>query len=142
VPHVVQAYALDPGPVDEPLEPAGDRVGVHRPPVRVADEQPGIVVAVPERFPFGVQHCQVATEIGDGERVEGYDAPPAFGFAVRLVGLAVDDDPRVCDFERGVVEAEQLPFSPGQFRPAHSGCRGQDPYRRVPVVDGHREPRG
>jgi len=71
VPHVVQADALDSGPVDELVEPVGDRVGVHRPPVLVADEPPSIVVAVPERLLFGVQHGQVAAQVGDGQRVEG-----------------------------------------------------------------------
>lgn len=55
MPHVVQADALDPGPVDEPVKAVGDRVGVHRAAVRVADEQPRIVVIVSERFPFGGQ---------------------------------------------------------------------------------------
>jgi hypothetical protein len=70
VPHVVQSDALDPGPVDEAVEPAGDRIRVHRPPVGVADEQPGILVAVAERFPFRVQHGQVAAEVGHRQRVK------------------------------------------------------------------------
>ena len=142
VPHVVQADALDSGPVDELVEPVGDRVGVHRPPVLVADEPPSIVVAVPERLLFGVQHGQVAAQVGDGQRVEGDHAPPAFGLAVRLFGLAVDDDPRVSDFEHRAVEVEQSPFGAGEFGAAHAGCRGQNPNARVAVGDGHREPRG
>lgn len=66
MPYVVQADALDPGPVDELVEPVDDGVGVHRPPVRVADEPPRIAVAVSERLLFGVQHGQVAAQVGDG----------------------------------------------------------------------------
>jgi hypothetical protein len=54
VPHVVQPDRFDLGPVDESVESVGNRVGVHRPPVRVADEQPRILVAVSECFPFGI----------------------------------------------------------------------------------------
>jgi hypothetical protein len=38
---------LDPGPVDEPVEPVGDRVGMHRSAVRADDDKPEIVVASP-----------------------------------------------------------------------------------------------
>jgi hypothetical protein len=64
------------------------------------------LVAVSERFSFGVQHGQVTAQVDDGQRVEGYHAPPALGLAVRLFGFAVGDDPRVSNFEYRVVEVE------------------------------------
>ncbi len=65
---------VDSGPVDEAVEPLGDRVGAHRPAVWVADEQPDIVVVVPKRLPFAVQRGQVAAQVSHRDRVEGYRA--------------------------------------------------------------------
>jgi hypothetical protein len=55
----------------------------------------------------------VEAEVRNRQRVERDLSPPAGSFPVRFVGLAVDDDPRVSDFERRGVEVEEFPLGAG-----------------------------
>lgn len=106
VAHVVQADSRHAGPVDQPVEPAGDRVRVEELPVREAHQLAVVLVACTERLPFLVQHGDVAAEVGDRQWIEGDRSPAALRLAIGVLGLAVHHDARVGQFERRLVEVE------------------------------------
>lgn len=67
-----------------------------------------------------VEHLDVNSERGEGERVEREDSLRVLGLAVRLDDLAIDHDARDLDRQGSGVQVEQRALGSRQLTAAHS----------------------